>query len=321
MIRPSAELCAIVERWLNAYASGDKDTMTNLFHDDPALTYIGSAEGETWRGVGLPQALAAYMDDVPHFSWEAQDIHGYCMSHSGWVDIVATIATAARAQAVTFRSTFILTLDKGVWRIVHVHHSNAVPNVQSMGYEARGFDELLDAASDMELGDGITGLATIMFTDIADSTTIAEAVGDSRWSRMVKDHVAQTENLIRAHDGTLIKSLGDGTMSRFGSARSALSAAIALQKGMAEQTTEPHLRIRVGLHTGDLVARDGDVFGNVVNKAARVAAAAAPDEIRVSDATRIMVGSSPEFEFGAAVEIPLKGLEGLHRLSELQWSP
>lgn len=148
---------------------------------------------------------------------------------------------------------------------------------------------------------------------------IAEAVGDARWSRMVGAHVTQMGAVICEYGGVLIKSLGDGTMSRFGSARSALRAAMALQQGMAARSAEPQWRIRVGLHTGDLVARDGDVFGTVAAKAARVAAAA-PGGIRVSDATRIMVGASPEFRFGAAVEIPLKGLDGLHALSELHWT-
>lgn len=318
-IAPSSELCTIVMRWLKAYGAGDKETVKNLFLEDPALTYIGSAEGEVWRGVGLPQALASYMDDIPNFTYDPPDICGYTCGQMGWVDIVATTTTQISGQSVPFRSTFILALDKGVWRIVHIHHSNPVPNQQAMGYEARGFEELLDAASDMALSDGITGLATIMFTDIADSTTIAAAVGDARWSRMVKTHVADTDAVIRSHEGTLLKSLGDGTMSRFGSARAALQAAVALQQRMAKQVGEPHLQIRVGLHTGDLVALDGDVFGTVVNKAARIAGLAEPGEIKVSDATRIMVGASADFTFSEPIDVPLKGLDGLHALSALAW--
>ena len=157
-----------------------------------------------------------------------------------------------------------------------------------------------------------------MFTDIADSTTIAETIGDARWSRAVNAHVRAVQGIIEDHGGTLVKSLGDGTMSSFPSARAALSCAIALQRAMGDDISEPHLMIRIGLHTGDLIEQDGDMFGTVVNKAARIAAIANPGDIRLSDATRIMVGSG-EFIFADPIATPIKGLEGEHTLHRLDW--
>ena len=65
-------------------------------------------------------------------------------------------------------------LQKGMWKIVHVHNSSPVSNMQSMGYEIPGIEDLLDAALAAPTNLPKTGIATIMFTDIADSTVIAE---------------------------------------------------------------------------------------------------------------------------------------------------
>lgn len=77
MIRPSSELAAIVDRWMRAYARGDGETVTNLFSDDQALSYIGSAENEIWRDEALRRGMATYINDVPRFDWEPQEIRGF----------------------------------------------------------------------------------------------------------------------------------------------------------------------------------------------------------------------------------------------------
>lgn len=63
-----------------------------------------------------------------------------------------------------------------------------------------------------------------------------------------------------------------------------------------------------------------DFFGTVINKAARVAAMAGPDEIDLSDATRVMVGTGTDFTFFEPVAVTLKGLEGEHRIYRLDWA-
>lgn len=200
-----------------------------------------------------------------------------------------------------------------------MHHSIPVSNIQSFGYEARGFEELLDAALSAPHDVGQSGVASIMFTDIADSTTIAETIGDTRWTETVKRHLRLVESEIAHGGGHLVKALGDGVMSSFASTRAALAAAQAIQRANAGETTEPHLQIRIGLHTGELITSDSDHFGTVVNKAARIAALAAPGDIRVSDATRIMVGGANDFRFVDPVTVSLKGLEGEHAVYKLEW--
>lgn len=319
MIRPSPELAAIVARWIRAYGSGDGETVTNLFSADPALSYVGSAENEIWRDEALRRGMATYMDDVPRFRWEGSELRGFENGTLGWVEWQGSVHALDSGTSLGMRATVILNLEKGVWKIVQVHHSIPVSNTQSFGYESRGFEELLDAALSAPHNLGESGIASIMFTDIADSTTIAETIGDTRWAEAVKRHLRLVESQITQAGGHLVKSLGDGVMSSFSSARGALAAAQAIQRSNAGENTEPHLQIRIGLHTGELITSDSDHYGTVVNKAARIAALAAPGNIRVSDATRIMVGGAGEFRFTDPVTVSLKGLEGEHAVYTLEW--
>jgi class 3 adenylate cyclase len=318
MIKSSAELAAIVERWIRAYGLGDGETMTNLFSSDPSLSFLGSAEGENWRDDALRRGLLNYVDDVPRFEWEPLEIRGFECGSLGWVEWQGNVHSN-EGKSTLLRSTVILNLEKGLWKIVHVHHSIPVSNIQSFGYEARGFEELLDAALSVPHELGQSGIASIMFTDIADSTTIAEAIGDTRWTEAVKRHLRLVDAQIKQTGGRIVKSLGDGVMSSFASARSALAAAQAIQSANAREPGEPHLQIRIGLHTGEIITSDSDHYGTVVNKAARIAALAAPGDIRVSDATRIMVGGMKEFRFADPVTISLKGLDGEHAIYRLEW--
>ena len=229
-ISPSPELVSIAKRWLMSYAEGDADTVTNLFSPDASLGYIGSADDEIWRGDTLRKGMPGYIAAIPRFAWEATEARGFECGPLGWVELMLHTTMQETGKSVQFRTTIIMHLEKGVWRVVHVHNSNPVPNMQSMGYDAAGFDELLDAALATPADYATTGIASIMFTDIADSTAIAETIGDTRWSAAVKTHVNLVRREIEANGGTLIKSLGDGTMSAFTSASGALVAAMAIQR-------------------------------------------------------------------------------------------
>lgn len=318
-ISPSSELAAIVARWINAYGRGDGETVAHLFSDDAALSYFGSAHGEAWKGDALRRGMEQYIGEVPRFKWHPKDLRGFECGSLGWVEWEASIEGIETGQIAHLRSTVILKLDKGSWKIVHVHNSLPVNNVEGFGYEARGFEELLDAALSTPHELGQSGIATIMFTDIADSTKIAEAIGDTLWSDALGRHLRLVETQIVGSGGRTVKSLGDGVMSSFASARAALLAAQNIQQANAAETNEPKLRVRIGLHTGEVITSDADHFGTVVNKAARIAALAAPSDIRVSDATRIMVGGSQDFQFAEQMTVPLKGLEGEHTIFKLNW--
>ena len=194
----------------------------------------------------------------------------------------------------------------------------AVDQGRYLGARA-GIEELAAVARSGQLDLGQTGIASIMFTDIVDSTALAAAVGDIAWSRIIKHHLDQMARLVTDHGGRMVKSLGDGTLCSFPSASAALTAARRIQQRMEAAESEPRLRLRIGIHTGDIVEAQGDYLGTVVNKAARITAVARPGEIRVSDATRAMVGSASGLEFSARETVSLKGFEGEHGLYLLDW--
>lgn len=313
----SPELRAIALRYLEAYGANDYEAVLNFYADDPAVRYIGSAEDEFWDGATLTALLNGPQSIKPEYKTIDLQLEAFERDGTGLVTFKGYFEFST-GKSTWVRGTHVYVLDRGAWRLVHAHHSSPLPNIENMGYEIAGVEELLaDAGSTTDLGQ--SGIASVMFTDIADSTTLAEMLGDTGWNRILSGHLDALRKIIEASGGRLVKTLGDGTMSSFPTATSALKAAQAIQLDNERRGGEPYLQLRIGLHTGDVVETGGDYVGGVVNKAARVAAIASPGDIRVSDATRAMVGNAREFRFDAGIKTPLRGLEGDHLVYRLEW--
>lgn len=323
IIKPSPELLAVSRRWYDAVVSRNDKELQNFLTQDSALSFIGSADGEFWSGSAVREAIGAHFNEVPGVV-RKEELFGeaYEQGSVGWSSFSHRFTFSLRPdEPVVFRTSLVFALQDGSWKIVHRHASIPVPNETIIGNEHKAMQALTEAAQvGFSLGQR-EGLASVMFTDIVASSALASAMGDRLWSDRIARHIAQLRQIIEDHDGQFVKSLGDGTMSSFTSARHALSAAAAIQSAMATSGEEPALGLRIGIHTGDVVQSDDDFFGNVVNKAARVAACAGPGEIRVSDATRIMVGGAPDFRFTDTVSVPLKGFEGEHVIHLQAWRP
>jgi class 3 adenylate cyclase len=122
-----------------------------------------------------------------------------------------------------------------------------------------------------------------------------------------------------------VKSQGDGFMLAFPDPCEALECAIDVQRAFAqrerEADTEP-LRVRMGLHSGEVISEDGDYFGKNVILAARIAAQAIGGEILVSEELReVVAGENGDgMAFDAGRELELKGLAGSHRVYRAQWA-
>ncbi len=108
-------------------------------------------------------------------------------------------------------------------------------------------------------------------------------------------------------------------MSTYSTAHGALEVAQKIQRENAASTREPPLQLRIGIHSGETIQTKDDFFGSVVNKAARIASAALPGEIRISETTSLMAGSGPDFKYIDPVDIELRGFEGSHMLLRLGW--
>jgi class 3 adenylate cyclase len=147
-------------------------------------------------------------------------------------------------------------------------------------------------------------LATVLFTDIVDSTERAAALGDGRWRTRLARHDALVEREVKRHRGRLVKSLGDGALAVFDGPSRAIGCAVAVRGGVAELG----LQTRAGLHTGECeLLADRDVGGLAVHIGARIAALAQAGEVLVSGTVRdLTVGSG--FTLAARGERQLKGV-------------
>jgi class 3 adenylate cyclase len=168
-----------------------------------------------------------------------------------------------------------------------------------------------------------SGTLTMMVTDIVDSTRLAERLGDRRWITVLSRHNELVRAQVAEHGGTEVKAQGDGFLVVFPSARRAILAAIAVQRAVAACDEHPDapLVLRIGLHTGEIVDVDGDVLGQNVIVAVRIADSADPGEIVVSGLTRDLTASGGDLTFGPGAEVALKGLSQPWRVHRVSWAP
>ena len=156
-----------------------------------------------------------------------------------------------------------------------------------------------------------TGTVTFLFTDIEGSTRLLQELGD-RYGAVRDSHAAILRRAIREGGGVEVGTEGDSFFAAFASPAGAVRAAVAAQRGLAGHRWPPGfpVRVRMGLHTGD-GALGGDNYSGIdVNRAARVAAAAAGGQVIVSDPTRVLV------EHDLPGGVSLREL-GTHRLKDL----
>jgi class 3 adenylate cyclase len=152
-------------------------------------------------------------------------------------------------------------------------------------------------------------LSTVLFTDIVGSTERAARLGDRRWRELLNAHDELARRLIEEFGGQLIKMTGDGILATFDGPGRGVRCATALR----DQLRSIGLQIRVGLHTGEVELRNGDVGGLAVHIAARVMAAARPGEVVTSRTVRdLIVGSEIAVEDRG--EHALKGIDGSWQL-------
>jgi class 3 adenylate cyclase len=152
-------------------------------------------------------------------------------------------------------------------------------------------------------------LATVLFSDIVDSTLLAAELGDRRWRRLLEAHHAAVREELRRHRGEEIDTAGDGFLASFDGPARAIRCAVAMRRAVAGLD----LRLRIGLHTGEAERLDGKLGGIAVHIGARVAAQAGPGEILVSGTVRDLVaGSGIGFEDRGVHQ--LKGVPGEWRL-------
>lgn len=166
------------------------------------------------------------------------------------------------------------------------------------------------------------GTVTIFFSDIEDSTALNEQLGDARWIAILDAHDALVRRLVEKRHGHVVKSQGDGFMVVFGQPADAACAAIDIQQALARppgrRLRRTPIKVRIGMHVGEAVAREGDYFGRNVAMAARIAAEAHGGEILVSDELRAALGEQDGLALVPRGDVALKGLADRQTLWELR---
>jgi class 3 adenylate cyclase len=160
------------------------------------------------------------------------------------------------------------------------------------------------------------GTVTFFFSDIVDSTASNEELGDPAWVKLLAAHDRLVRSALARHGGHVVKTQGDGFMAVFGDPTAAVRSALAIQRALGASRSvrlrRTPVAVRIGLHSGVAIERDGDFLGRNVAMAARVAARADGGEVLVSDELRTALGD--DFTVTDAGTTTLKGLAGEHRL-------
>jgi class 3 adenylate cyclase len=189
---------------------------------------------------------------------------------------------------------------------------STVEDLQTWASDAERADILNMAASD--------GTVTLFFSDIEDSTPLNDRLGDATWVKVLAAHDRVLRTRIEQYRGQVVKTAGDGFMVAFRDTEAACRAALGIQRDLPRDVTlrrHGPVHVRIGIHTGQVVARDGDYFGRNVAMAARVASVAHGGEILGSDAVREALDDDAAVVLVERDAVELKGLTGEHVVWEI----
>lgn len=232
------------------------------------------------------------------------------------IDVRAILSTIQVPTLVLHRTKDRATMVEGA-RYLGRH----IPNAKYV--ELPGQDHMwwIDGEGDLvaEVEEFLTGmrssvetdrmLATVLFTDIVNSTVIATTLGDRQWHQLLDNHHHVVRREIERFQGREIKTTGDGFLVLFDGPSRAIRCAVATRDAVSHL----NIKIRAGLHTGECIVGGEDISGVAVHIAARVLAQANPNEVVVSSTVKdLVVGSG--IRFGDRGYQQLKGVDGEWRL-------
>lgn len=287
---------------------------------DPQREALLALLPQVWgTGVVLRDSgLVAHADEAPeglgaHFERNACTPHMIVeiMRRNYEIDVRPMLSAVHVPTLVVHASGDpVVSASHGRYLAEHIDGARYVelPIVMHASWRAEDYERLLDAVLEFVAGSrsrfaSERVLATVMFTDIVESTQRAAQIGDRRWGVVLDEHDLRSQQLITRFGGQLVKHTGDGMLATFDGPARAVQCAQDLRDALADAGVP----IRAGLHTGEVERRHDDLGGITVHIAARVAALAKEGEVLVSRTVRdLVVGSDLDFEDRGAYE--LKGV-------------
>lgn len=166
------------------------------------------------------------------------------------------------------------------------------------------------------------GIRTVLFTDIVESTSLTQRLGDEQAMEVLRVHDSVVRDALAALKGREVKHTGDGIMASFVSAAAAVRCAAQIQRELAQRAREKNnlpIKVRIGGAAGEPVERNSDIFGSTVQLAARLCSHAEPEQIVVSSVVAdLCIGKG--LMFRPLGEVALKGFDQPVHAHAVEWS-
>ncbi|MEX0800860.1 MAG: alpha/beta fold hydrolase [Dehalococcoidia bacterium] len=293
-----------------------KDQDWEIFTETAAHVLLGWSAGERAR-----QAAAAYRESVGEDTARAILDAMLQFDATGYLPQITSPTLVCHRRQLVFPARDIATgLVSKIpnARLVLLDGATLLPYEGDVEAAARAIDEFLGegAAASAATVQPPAGMAVIMFADIVDSTELTERMGDAAFREKARDLDGALRAAIREREGAPVegKLLGDGVLAVFSSARQAIEA--ALRCGEAGEVKG--LPLHLGVHAGDVIREEQNVYGGAVNIAARISAASEPGEVLVSETVRGLARTSADVAFEDRGEHELKGVADPLRLFAVQ---
>ncbi len=282
-----------------------RQTFTAMFMPDAEPERI-QWFNELQRASATPETAAKFIENV--YKLDVRDILKD-------VGVPTLVLHARRDQAVSFKGGRDLAAGIPNARFIPLESDNHALKTEEPAFLEfeRAVDEFIGVEAARQPDASLpSGTAIILFLDIADSTALTERLGDAAFRAKARDLDEALRAAIREHAGTPIegKLLGDGVLATFAAARDAIACAQSCRIA----ADNAGLPLHIGLHAGDVLHEEGNVYGGAVNIAARISGEAAPGDVLVSDIVRGLARTSAGVTFEDRGERELKGVSDPVRL-------
>ena len=168
----------------------------------------------------------------------------------------------------------------------------------------------------------MTSYRTILFADVVGSTRIYDSLGNAAAHALISASLTTMRVVVEAHKGTVVKTIGDEVMAVFPSALCAVAAACEMNinfDSQGGQNGAGTIKIRAGIHSGEVIERDGDFFGDAVNVAAKITSYAKRGQILISSDTANGLPRSITLSSCFFDHICISGKPGSIRILEIEW--
>jgi class 3 adenylate cyclase len=295
---------------VGGYAKGSRDETYPFGPDPTVLGMVADGIRDEWgKGTIVPVIAPSMAGDASFAEWwgryerlaASPGAAASLFQMMAEMDIRDILPNIQAPTLVVHRTHHpVVPVESARYLADHIPGARLVelPGADALPYTPTGGDDVLD-----EVEEFLTGvragapsdrvLATVLFTDIVDSTERASELGDAAWRELLDRHDAAVRRQLDRYRGTEVKTVGDGFLATFDGPARAIQCAVAVRENLQPLG----LDVRAGIHTGEIERRGEDVGGIAVHIGARVAGLAGAGEVLASSTVKdLVVGSGIEFE-------------------------